>query len=107
MATAESFAKAALALPGTISAPHFDRIAFKVKRIFATLAADGRSANLMFTPDEQALKCAVAPALFERIENGWGRKGATTLWLAEATHDDVTAALAMAHAHATGPATKR
>lgn len=107
MADAKSFAAAAMALPGTVSAPHFDRTAFKVKRTFATLAADGLSANLAFTPDEQALKCAVAPQMFGRIDNKWGLQGWTTMWLSEASEEDVAAALAMAHAHATGPARKR
>ena len=53
-----------MALPGTVSAPHFDRTAFKVKRIYATLTADGRSANLKFTPEEQAR---------EALENGPGQ----------------------------------
>jgi hypothetical protein len=107
MANAESFTAAALALPGAVSAPHFDRTAFKVKRIFATLAADGLSANLCFTPDEQELKCMVAPEVFERIDNGWGRQGWTTMWLEPASDEDVAAALAMAHAHAVGVPRKR
>jgi hypothetical protein len=107
MANAESFTRTAVALPDVLAAPHFERTAFKVKRIFATLASNGKSANLNFTPDEQELKCMVAPALFHRIDNGWGRQGWTTMWLAEATDEDVRAALEMAHAHATEPARKR
>src|SRR3954451_24776874 len=42
----------ALALVGTSEAPHFDRAAFKVMRIYVTLAADGRTANFKFSPDE-------------------------------------------------------
>jgi hypothetical protein len=38
----------------TTEAPHFDRTAFKVNRIYATLAGDEKTANLMFAPDEQA-----------------------------------------------------
>jgi len=53
MATARDLRRIALSLEGTTEAPHFDRTAFKVRRIYATLAADGRTANLMFTPDEQ------------------------------------------------------
>ena len=107
MADAKSFTAAAMALPGAVSAPHFDRTAFKVKRTFATLAADGLSANLCFTPVEQELKCTVAPEVFQRIDNGWGRQGWTTMALETATEEDVAAALAMAHVHATGPARKR
>ncbi|ODT74071.1 MAG: hypothetical protein ABS76_37925 [Pelagibacterium sp. SCN 64-44] len=99
MADSEILTRIALALPGTTSAPHFNRTAFKVKRIYATLAADGLSANLNFTPDEQDLKCMVAPDIFQAIDNGWGRSGWTTMWLAPATEDDIAAALAMAHVH--------
>jgi len=100
MADSESFTRIALALPGTTSAPHFDRTAFKVKRTFATLAPDGLSANLKFTPDEQEFKCQLAPDVFEALDNGWGRQGWTRMWLGPATEDDVAAALAMAHANA-------
>ncbi len=106
MANSQSFARSALALPGTVSAPHFDRTAFKVKRIYATLAADGLSANLKFTPDEQEFKCTLAPELFTALENAWGRQGWTQMLLAPATDEDVAAALTMAHAHATGTASK-
>jgi hypothetical protein len=57
MATAKNLRRIALSLEGTSEAPHFDRTAFKVAPIYATLAADGVTANLKFTPDEQALKC--------------------------------------------------
>ena len=39
MATENDFRRSALALEGTIEAPHFDRTAFKAARIYATLAA--------------------------------------------------------------------
>ncbi len=100
MAESKSFTRIALGLPGTTSAPHFDRTAFKVKRIFATLAGDGFSANLKFTPDEQEFKCQVAPELFQPIDNAWGRQGWTCMMLDPATDDDLTAALTMAHVHA-------
>lgn len=106
MVDSQDFARIALALPGATSAPHFDRTAFKVKRTFATLAADGLSANLKFTPDEQEFKCQLAPEVFRAIDNGWGRQGWTTMWLARATEEDVAAALAMAHVHAVGSAKK-
>jgi hypothetical protein len=54
VATAKDFRRVAMSLDGTTEAPHFDRTAFKVKRIYATLAGDGKTANFMFAPDEQA-----------------------------------------------------
>ena len=108
MATSADLRRLALALPGTIEAPHVDRRAFKVHRIYVTLAADGATANFKFTPDEQSLKCMVAPGIFAALDNGWGRQGWTTMTLAVATEADLAAALAMAHAHAvTKPGRKR
>ena len=46
-----------MSLDGTEERPHFDRAAFRVKRIYATLAADGLMANVKLLPDEQLLKC--------------------------------------------------
>src|SRR3954471_22061144 len=76
MATAKDLRAIALSLEGTTEAPHFDRAAFKVKRIFATLASDGKSANLMLTPDEQEFKCMMAPDAFAPVPNAWGKRGA-------------------------------
>jgi hypothetical protein len=89
-----------LSLEGTTEAPHFDRTAFKVRRIYATLAADGKSANLMLTPDEQALKCAVAPDAFSAIRNAWGARGATTAKLSALTAAELRNALITAWQHA-------
>ena len=107
MTGADDLRRAALALDGTTEAPHFDRAAFKVKRIYVTLAADGATANFKFSPDEQALKCEVAPDAFAPVPNAWGRQGWTTIELAAASEDELRAAVEMAWAHAVGPARKR
>ena len=52
MANGKDLRRIALSLEGTTEAPHFDRAAFKVARIYATLAAGGRTANLKLSPDE-------------------------------------------------------
>jgi hypothetical protein len=100
MATARDLRRIALSLDGTVEAPHFDRTAFKVKRIYATLAAHRHTANLMFTPDEQALKCAVAPEAFAPVPNAWGARGATTVKLAALTVEELRDALKLAWQHA-------
>jgi hypothetical protein len=105
MATARDLRGIALALEGTSEAPHFDRAAFKVKRIYVTLAADGRSANFKFTPDEQEFKCLMAPDVFSPIPNAWGAQGWTTAVLVKLSISELMAALEAAHAHAV--ATKR
>jgi hypothetical protein len=100
MATAQDFRRVALSLQGTIEAPHFDRTAFKVRRIYATLAADGDTANLMFTPDEQALKCELAPDAFTPVPNAWGIRGATTAKLSALSVPELQDALTIAWRHA-------
>jgi YjbR len=109
MATARDLRRIALSLPGTSEAPHFDRTAFKVVRIYATLAADGRTANLKFTPDEQELKCMMAPDAFFRIPNAWGDQGWTTATLAALSSAELRHALEIAwrHGSATAPRKRR
>ncbi|HXE26592.1 MAG TPA: MmcQ/YjbR family DNA-binding protein [Roseiarcus sp.] len=76
MTNAADFRRIALALPGAAEYPHFDRRAFKARVTFATLAPDGLTANIKFAPDEQALKCAVAPDALRRSRTpGGGRAG--------------------------------
>ena len=106
MADGTDLRRMALALPGTTEAPHFDRAAFRVDRIFVTLDADGRTANFKFTPDEQEFKCQLAPEVFVPLDNAWGRQGWTTVRLTDATEADLRAALEIAHVHAVGK-TKR
>src|SRR3954469_9830957 len=100
MSSAKDWRRMALSLEGTTEAPHFDRVAFKVARIYVTLAADGRTANFMFTPDEQEFKCMVAPDAFVPVTNAWGKKGATTATLSRLKPAELKTALDMAWAHA-------
>src|SRR4029450_1533799 len=96
MATAKDLRRLAMALEGTSEAPHFDRAAFKVARIYVTLAADGRSANFKFAPDEQEFKCMMAPEAFAPVPGGWGRGGGTTATLAAASVAELKDALTTA-----------
>ena len=100
MATSRDLRRIALSLDGTIEAPHFDRAAFKVNRIYATLTADGKTANLKLRPDEQEFKCMLAPEVFAPVPNAWGKQGWTTITLSKAAVADLRAALEMAWAHA-------
>ena len=102
MADADDLARLALALPGVAQYPHFDRIAFKARVTFATLAPDRLTANLKLAPDEQALKCEVAPDAFSSVPNAWDAQGWTMAKLAALSERELQAALALAYAHA-GP----
>lgn len=86
-------------MEGATSTPHFDRTAFKVKRIFVTLAADGLTANLKLTPDEQALKCTIMPEAFSPVPNAWGQQGWTVGVLARLDKTELALALQMAWQH--------
>ena len=99
MATGNELRRFALALEGTIEAPHFDRAAFKAARIYVTLAVDGKSANIKFTPDEQELKCLTAPDAFAPVPNAWGRQGWTTATLGLLSRDELRNALETAWRH--------
>ena len=90
----------ALSLEGTSEAPHFDKAAFKVARTYVTLAADGRTANFKFAPDEQKLKCMVAPDAFAAVPNAWGKQGWTTVTLSRLSAAELKSALQTAWAHA-------
>ena len=108
MTDAAAFRRIALALPGVAEYPHFDRRAFKARVTFATLAADEMTANIKFEPDEQALKCAVAPDAFAALDNAWGRRGWTLAKLSALTEPELSAALEMAWRRgAAKPRTKR
>lgn len=100
MVTADVLRKTALALDGVTEAPHFDRAAFKVARIFVTLAADEKTANLKLAPDEQEFKCMLAPDAFSPVPNAWGKQGWTIAHLDQLTEADLRAVLEMAWTHA-------
>ncbi len=99
MATAGDFRDVALSLEGTTEAPHFDRRAFKARRIYATLAADGLTANIRFAPEEQEFRCSVQPGAYRPIPNKWGAAGWTIAELSALTIDDLKAALTSAWRH--------
>ncbi len=96
MTNAADFRRIALSRAGVAEYKHFVRCASKARVTFATLAPDALSANFKFAPDEQALKCAVAPDAFAPIDNAWGRQGWTRVTLAALSEPELRAALEMA-----------
>lgn len=95
---AGDFRRVALALTDVEVRPHFDREAFRTPRkIFATLAADGLSANLMLEPEHQAILVAQRPEAYQAVPGGWGKQGATTVVLAALDVDELAVALQIAH----------
>ena len=89
-------------------APHFNRVAFRTpRRIFATLAGDGRDVNFMFDPLAQETFCDMAPHALAPVAGGWGRMGWTRCDLKKVTEALFLAAAEAAHQHAGKPRKKR
>jgi hypothetical protein len=105
MATAKDLRRMAMALAGTSEAPHFDRAAFKAARIYVTLAADGRSANFRFTPDEQEFKRHGAGGV-RRAPNAWDGR-VTMATLSALSSAELKSALETAWRHATSKKRRR
>ena len=100
MANGKDLRRIALSLEGTTEAPHFDGAAFKVARIYATLAADGRTANLKLSPEEQEFKCMLAPEAFAPVPGAWGKQGWTTATLSALSAPELRDTLETAWRHA-------
>jgi hypothetical protein len=107
MTTGRDLRRMALALEGTTEAPHFDRIAFKARRTYVTLGADGLEANLFFTPDQQHFKCMMAPEAFAAVPNKWGERGWTRATLSKLSPAEIKSALQTAWANAATKPPKR
>ncbi|HPG12688.1 MAG TPA: MmcQ/YjbR family DNA-binding protein [Chitinophagaceae bacterium] len=82
MVSIKTARKIALSFPETDEHPHFDRIAFRVKKkIFATLLEKDKTMNLMLTPEDQSVFCRIDKHIVYPVPNKWGLKGATTVEL--------------------------
>lgn len=93
MVTLSRFRQICLSLEGTTEAPHFDRAAFRVARIYATLKSGDQTANVKLGPDEQALLCELYPGIIEPVAGGWGQQGWTTVRLAKVAEGVLSQAL--------------
>lgn len=79
MVSRDEFDTIALSFAGATAHPHFDRLAYRIRRIFVTLAADGRSANIKLSAEDQALRCALHPEALSPVPGKWGLQGWTTI----------------------------
>ena len=97
--TGEKFHEMALQFAGTETAPHFDRVAFKVikRRSFATYVESDNTANIFLTPEEQKAFCRMDRKNIFLFSNKWGEKGATTFVLDRVDESLVREALISAY----------
>lgn len=93
------FCELALSFPEVEENPHFDRRAFKVtgRRIFATLHEASGTANLKFSPEDQAVFCAFDKKAVYPVPNKWGLQGWTTFELAQVPKEMMLEALNTAY----------
>jgi hypothetical protein len=97
MVLIEKFKSLVFSFPGVIEYTHFDRRAFKTKRIFVTLHEESRSANFMFSPEEQADFCSLNIDGIAPLPNKWGLQGVTCMELDKVDEDVVLAGLEVAY----------
>lgn len=98
MISERTFIAMALSFPGTVQAPHFERIGFSVtgRRMFATYLAEDNTANIFLTPPEQKAFCKMDNHVYP-VPNKWGEKGATTFDLKHVSEELVAEALQSAY----------
>ena len=96
--TADQFRALALSLPETTESEHMNHPDFRVRgKIFATLGVpDSDWGMVKLTPEEQRDLVRMEPDVFHAVKGGWGRRGATNVYLAAATPAVVRPALVAA-----------
>jgi hypothetical protein len=104
MVRLETVHELALAFPETDTHPHFNRIAFRVrKKIFATLSEKENTLNLMLSVVDQSVFCAFDREIIYPVPGGWGKKGATTVNLARIKLPMLRDALTVAYCNIAPP----
>lgn len=102
--TADEFRTLALSLPIALEKPHFDRASFRVDaprgKTIATMLESEATANVFLSVEEQEMLIAAEPAVFSKVPNKWGDKGATTIALGNVDKTTALSALKMSWRHA-------
>ena len=81
--TLDDFTRVALSLPEAVEGAHMGRTDFRVgNRIFASLHPDKNAGMVILSPEEQAMLVEAEPAMFAPVPGGWGKSGATLIFMA-------------------------
>jgi hypothetical protein len=96
--TSQDFRRIALGLPEAIESAHMEHPDFRVrKKIFATLGYPSAEWGMVkLTPAEQSSLVRSDPAAFVPVKGAWGKRGATSVRLTNATEETLRYALAVA-----------
>ncbi|TWB20703.1 YjbR protein [Nitrospirillum amazonense] len=108
--TPDDFRRIACSLAGVEEGAHMGHADFRVgNRIFATLDPDLGRGMVKLAVEEQEMRVAAVPAVFQPVPGGWGRTGATHVALAAADEATLAGAVAAAWrlAMALGPTRPR
>ncbi len=101
MMTPDEFRELALRLPETVEQQHHGHPDFRVRgKVFATLGWPDAAWGMVKLPfEEQEMRVATAPHVFEPVPGTWGRRGSTKVRLAAADRDMIERALHVAWRH--------
>ena len=98
MVTIEDFRKWALAFEEAEEHPHFENVAFKVKKkIFATLNEKMNRATLKFSELDQSVFCSFDKTVIYPVPNAWGKQGWTNIDLSKVEEETCQDALTVAY----------
>jgi len=99
---AGEFRALALALPETEEGAHHGHADFRVGgKVFASLGMPNADYGMVkLAPIEQEVAMGQAPLAFSPASGSWGLKGATRVFLPEATREQVEGTLCLAWRHA-------
>lgn len=93
--TAGRFRRLALRMPESTEVGHMGHPDFRVRgKIFATLGyPEADWAMVKLTPEQQEAFCTAEPKVFVPVKGGWGRRGATNVFLRAARVGSLRVAL--------------
>ena len=93
--TTENFRQLALGIPNAVESSHMDHPDFRIGgKIFASLGyPDDEHGMVKLTPRQQRTFLKEAPTVFAPCAGVWGKRGATSVYLALAELDALRAAL--------------
>ncbi len=80
MASVKDYRNLALSFPEVEESPHFERVAFKVrKKVFTTLQEDKAIAVVKLNEIDQSAFCAYDSSIVYPVMSAWGKKGWTEI----------------------------
>lgn len=109
MVNIETFRKLALAFPGAVEEPHFEKTSFRYrKKIFAVYNAKDNVAVLKLSLINQLVFCSYEDGtVFYPVPGAWGKKGFTIVQLTKVRKGIFADALGTAYEEVAGAKNKK